>query len=174
MPTTLSAGAYFPPLIVPKAGGGEIMLSEVGGGDKWGMVIVYRGKHCPLCAKYFKQLEEMKATFEELNIGIVGISADPEEKALAFIEDTGTTVPIGYNLSVDQMKPLGLFISDPRSPEETDRPFAEPGLFVVQGDGTTRIIDVSNAPFARPDLQTLAGGIKFLRANTDYPVRGTH
>jgi hypothetical protein len=71
------------------------------------------------------------------------------------------------------MKTLGLYISDPRSPQETDRPFSEPGLFVINADGAVQIVDVSNAPFARPELKGVANGIKFVRGN-DYPVRGTH
>ena len=37
--------------------------------------------------------------------------------------------------------------------------------------GNIQIIDISNATFARPDLEGLLGGIKLVRAN-DYPVRG--
>ena len=56
---------------------------------------------------------------------------------------------------------------------ETDQPFAEPGVFVVNGDGNIQILDISNAPFARPDLEGLLNGVKFVRDN-DYPIRGTH
>ena len=34
-----------------------------------------------------------------------------------------------------QMLALGLYVSEPRSEEETDRPFAEPGVFVINADG---------------------------------------
>ncbi len=61
----------------------------------------------------------------------------------------------------------------PATRTETDRPFAEPGLFVINADERIQIIDISNAPFARPDLQGIANGINFIRGN-DYPVRGTH
>ena len=33
------------------------------------------------------------------------------------------------------MQALGLYVSTPRSPQETDRPFAEPGLFLINPDG---------------------------------------
>lgn len=171
MPAALTAGSVYPSITVPKVGGGTLDLGGAGG--DWRMVIVYRGKHCPLCAKYFKQLEGMKDRFAELGVEVVAVSADPEGKAQAFVEDTGTTVPMGYDLSLDQMAEMGLYISDPRSPEETDRPFAEPGLFVLNAERKVQILDISNAPFARPDLEVLAGGIKFVRGN-DYPIRGTH
>jgi len=173
MPTTLNANAPLPAITVPKVGGGTLTLGETGGGETWRMVIVYRGKHCPLCAKYFRELEDMLGTFRDLNVEVVAVSADPQEKADAFVADTGTSVPVGYDLGIDDMRALGLYISDPRSPQETDRPFAEPGLFLLRGDGGLQIVDVSNAPFSRPDLSTLAKGIAFVR-DKDYPARGTH
>ena len=88
-------------------------------------------------------------------------------------QDQTLSLAIGYDLSVTQMRELGLFVSDPRSPLETDRPFAEPGLFVINAEGDIQIIDLSNAPFARPDLQSLLNGVKFIR-DKDYPIRGTH
>jgi hypothetical protein len=69
------------------------------------------------------------------------------------------------------MQTLGLYVSEPRSEKETDLPFAEPGIFVINADGLLQVIDISNAPFARPDLEGLAKGLKFIRDN-DYPIRG--
>lgn len=43
--TKLSAGSAFPDLTVPKVGGGELAPAKLEG---WRMVVVYRGKHCPL------------------------------------------------------------------------------------------------------------------------------
>jgi len=63
-------------------------------------------------------------------------------------------------------------ISNPRSADETARPFSEPALFLVNPDGILQIIDISNAPFSRPDLPTLLDGLEFLFVNK-YPIRGT-
>jgi hypothetical protein len=43
---------------------------------------------------------------------------------------------------------------------------------VIHDDGKLKIVDVSNAPFARPALKSLLDGLTFIR-NKDYPVRGT-
>jgi hypothetical protein len=72
------------------------------------------------------------------------------------------------------MRARGIYISNPRSPEETDRRFAEPGIFVVNADGNLQITDSSNAPFVRPELAKIAGGIRYVRnPENDYPIRGT-
>jgi peroxiredoxin len=165
----LEAGAAFPDLSVPKAGGGEIKL---GGDGRWQMLIVYRGKHCPLCRKYLKTLDGLLDEFQVLETEVVAVSGDPQEKAESEASEEGWRFPVGYDLSPDAMRQLGLYISEPRSLTETDRPFAEPGLFVINPDGVTHIVDISNAPFARPDLQGVLNGIKLIREK-NYPIRGT-
>ncbi|WP_292456148.1 hypothetical protein [Methylibium sp.] len=42
---------------------------------------------------------------------------------------------------------------------------------MINPAGDTQIIDISNAPFARPDLKSLLKGIQFVMSN-DYPIRG--
>lgn len=171
--TGLVAGSAFPNQEVAQVGGGTLTLGAPRDGYDWQMVVVYRGLHCPLCKKYLVQLDEMMGTFNELGVDIVTVSGDPEDKAKAMIEEKGLGLTVGYGLSTAQMSAMGLYISDPRSPQETDRPFPEPGVFIINGKGNIQILDISNAPFARPDLESLANGVKFIRAN-DYPIRGTH
>jgi len=88
------------------------------------------------------------------------------------VAEFGWRFPIGHDLSVAQMHELGLYVSNPRSPQETDRPFAEPGLFLINPDGMVQIVDISNAPFARPDLAGIARGAKRIQ-EMKYPIRGT-
>ncbi|WP_291688986.1 hypothetical protein [Bradyrhizobium sp.] len=67
---------------------------------------------------------------------------------------------------------MGLYISSPRSAEEIDRRFSEPGLLVVNPERKVQIIDISNAPFARPDLEGIMEAVKFIQEK-QYPIRGT-
>ncbi len=164
----LAAGAIFPEMTLALVGGGDVRL---GGKGKWQAVVVYRGRHCPLCKKYLKTLDGLKEDFEAAGVDLVAVSADPREKAEADVAGEGWRFPVGYGLTVEQMRALGLYISDPRSPQETDRRFSEPGLFVINDEGRVQIVDVSNAPFARPDLNALLGGIRFVREK-GYPIRG--
>ncbi|WP_272005812.1 peroxiredoxin-like family protein [Roseovarius sp. ZX-A-9] len=170
---TLDAGMAFPKQTIPQLGGGELTLGTPQGGRDWQMVVIYRGLHCPICKKYLTGLEKLLPRFHDNGIDVVAASGDPEAKAQAMAEELGLTVPVGYDLSIAQMRDLGLYISDPRSPQETDRPFPEPGVFVINAEGKLHIVDVSNAPFSRPDLEGLAGGLEFIRGN-EYPIRGTH
>ena len=167
--TKLGAGAVFPAMSWPQVGGGSVDPWKTHG---WRMLIVYRGKHCPLCKRYFKTLDGMLDEFRAAGIAVMAVSADSQEKAQADIAEQGWRFPVGYGLTSDQMRQLGLYVSDPRSPQETDRPFAEPGLFVINPEGKVQIVDISNAPFARPDLASILQGVKFVREK-QYPIRGT-
>jgi peroxiredoxin len=168
----LESGTPFPEIELPRLGGGMLRLGEPGAGHNWQMAVVYRGLHCPLCKTYLARLGSLLARFHGIGIEVVAVSGDPEEKAAAMAEEVGLSMPMGYGMTTDQMRRLGVYISAPRGPQETDRPFPEPALFVINDEGLLHIIDISNAPFSRPDLEALAGGLEFIRAN-DYPIRGT-
>lgn len=168
----LQSGDPFPKQEVARLGGGRLTLGVPEGGRDWQMVVVYRGLHCPICKQYLTRLEALKARFDGLGIDVVAVSGDPEEKARAMADALGLSVPVGYDLSTEQMRALGVYISAPRGPRETDRPFPEPAVFVINEEGRLHIVNISNAPFARPDLEALAGGLEFIRKN-GYPIRGT-
>jgi peroxiredoxin len=174
MPNVLTPDAAFPQVEISTLKHGKV---TVGQADKskgdWQLVIVYRGKHCPICKKYLTELNGMLDDFAVINVDVLALSADPKEKAEASASEIGYDGVIGYDLSPAQMAQLGVYISDPRSPQETDRPFAEPAAFVVRDNGKLHIVDVSNAPFSRPALKGLLDGLTFIR-DKDYPVRGTH
>ncbi|MEH6526080.1 MAG: peroxiredoxin-like family protein [Sneathiella sp.] len=170
----LAPGSIFPEVIVPTVAGGQVILGKAGSdNDHWQLVVVYRGKHCPICARYLTTLKELESEFGAQGVDIVAVSGDGIEKAKTQVEEGELSFPVGYDLQPSQMEALGLYISDPRSPQETDQPFAEPGLFAIRPDGQIQIIDISNAPFARPDLNSILKGITFIREK-GYPIRGTH
>ena len=90
------------------------------------------------------------------------------------VESAKLSIPVGYSLSIQQMKKLRLYISNPSSHKETDRPFPEPGKLAVNTEGKIHLIDISNAPFNRSDLGELLKTIEWIKGN-DYPIiRGTY
>ena len=169
MPISLNAGEALPVTTLQLVGGGEMLL---GGDAGWRLLVVYRGKHCPLCKKYLTKLEGLQSKFGDAGASIVAISGDPLEKAESDRAELSLSFPVAYGLSLEQMRQWGLYVSSPRSDQETDRAFAEPGLFLLRPDGNIQIVDISNAPFARPDLETILLGLT-MAIEKGYPVRGT-
>ena len=169
----LESGGVLPALTLPLVQGGEITLGQTKTPDAWQVVIVYRGLHCPLCNKHLKRLEELREGFAKANAELIAVSGDPIEKAQTIVELHGLNFPVAYGLSIEQMRQLGLYISNPRSPEETDRPFAEPATFALNAEGRLHLIEISNTPFNRADLVELLDTVEWIQ-ETDYPIRGTH
>ena len=171
----LEAGSSFPEITVSQLNGGSMTLGKPKIGFDWQLIVVYRGKHCPICTNYLRELDQALTNLNALGVDVVAVSADPEEKAKDQISTVKPKYNIGYDLSIEQMTQLGLYISNPRSEQETDRPFAEPGLFIVNETGTVQVTDISNAPFTRPQIESLVKGIGFIRRpENKYPIRGTY
>jgi len=168
MSKKISAGSAMPAISVPKLGGGAL---DLGGNGTWRMVIVYRGKHCPICKRYLSGIEALQGEIDDLGLEVVAVSGDSEEQAQAVADETGVKIPVGYGLTKAQMHQLGLYVSTPR-PNETDHEFPEPGMFVVNDQGQVQIVDISNAPFARPEIASILRGIRFIQEK-GYPIRGT-
>lgn len=172
--TKFTAGDMFPAITLPTLGSDSVTLGQPQNGADWQLVVIYRGKHCPLCTRYLNALETYKAQFLALGVDIVAASADSQAQLAAHMPQLSVSYPIGYGLSIEQMQALGLYISHPRSEQETDHPFAEPGLFVINEKGQVQVVDISNGPFARPELEVLLSGLAFIRnPENNYPIRGT-
>ena len=170
----IKSGSLFPSTLVKTLDGKEINLAEINQGADWKMVVVYRGRHCPLCTKYLNKLETFKERLASNGVEVIAVSADSKEQLESHLTHLDISFPIAYGLTVEAIQTLGLYISSPRSENETDHPFAEPGLFVINDKGQIHIVDISNAPFARPELETLVSGLEFIRApENNYPIRGT-
>lgn len=138
--------------------------------DRWTMVFVYRGRHCPRCKRFLNKLNAALPEWEEI-LDVVVVSSDSKEKALADRAEFNWNFDQCYGLNEAQMRSLGLYVSAPLSEAETTGLFAEPGAFGLRPDGTLMLVDISNGPAARPDLVELLDGMHFNIAN-DRPTRG--
>ncbi|MEP3347255.1 MAG: redoxin domain-containing protein [Litoreibacter sp.] len=168
--TKPEAGGLFPQMTFDKLGGGSISVG--GPKDRYSLFIVYRGKHCGRCKKYLNGLQAIASDWEAAGFDISVVSADPESKAQQDVAEYGWDFDLGYGLTEEQMEKLGVYISNPLSPDETDRRFSEPAIFCIRPDGVIQIVCLSNGPAARPDLEELLDGMKF---NIEHkrPARGT-
>ena len=171
----LEAGSPFPSTVVSGLDGTQRDISRPVDGADWHMVVVYRGRHCPMCTRYLNKLESHVPALRDIGISLNVVSGDSKAQLLQHQETLEVSFPLHYGLTIDQMKALGLYISHPRSEKETDHPFAEPGVFVINEHGTLQVVDLSNNPFVRPELETLVSGLKWIRnPDNNYPIRGTY
>ena len=164
-----AAGQPFPILNVNMTSG---EIATVGTpGERWQLVVVYRGKHCGRCKKYLNILENMKGEWAAADFDVITFSADSLEKAQADISEFSWSFPVGFGLTETDMRRMGVYVSDPLSPDEADGRFSEPAVFVLRPDATIQIAAISNGPSARPDLAELLDGMIFT-INNQKPARG--
>lgn len=163
-------GAAIAPLTLPMVGA-ESDLTIGGDKPRWSILFVYRGRHCPRCKRFLNKLNAALPQWTE-HMDVVVASADNAEKAAADRDEFGWKFDLCYGLKEDHMRALGLYVSTPLSEAETTGNFAEPGAFALRPDGTLMLVDISNGPAARPDLEELLDGMIFNITN-DRPVRGT-
>ena len=171
----LHAGDSFPSLLAFDDGDNQVDITTPGNGADWKMIVVYRGRHCPLCTKFLNRLTDYRQRLLDIGVDVGAVSADSREQLDEHRSRLDVSFPLYHGLTLEQMQDLGLYISVPRSEKETDHNFAEPGLFVVNDDGRLQVVDISNNPFARPDIEVFVSGLEWIRSpDNNYPIRGTY
>ena len=96
-------------------------ISIGGPKDRWTMLFVYRGRHCPRCKRFLNKLNDALPEWVAA-MDVVVVSADSREKALTDREEFGWKFDLCYGLTEAQMRSLDLFVSEPLSDAETTGP----------------------------------------------------
>ncbi len=164
-----------PSLNVPLVSGGRFVLGATPG-ERFDLLVFYRGLHCPVCTKYLTDLARLAPEFISRGVQVTAISSDSEERGKLMAEKINArAVKFVYGLSLRNARQWGLYISASRGKSslgiEEPALFSEPAVFIVKPDGTLYYGSVQTMPFARPSFQELLGAIDFAIAN-DYPARG--
>lgn len=135
------------------------------------MLVVYRGKHCPVCKKQLTELQKNIKNFTDKGVNILAISSDTKEKAQASYDEWNIPdIPLGCGFDIEEARTWGLYISNGIKDTEPDQ-FIEPGLFLIRPDGTLYSVSIQSMPFARPPWEDVLKGIEFI-IEKDYPARG--
>ena len=177
MPQALLPRHPVPALNVPLVDGGRFALGAASG-ERFDLIVFYRGLHCPLCAKYLLELERLSSDFASRGVQVLAVSSDTEERGEEMAQKVQAKgVKFAYGLSLKSARQWGLYISTSRGKTsigiEEPALFSEPGVFIVRPDGTLYYGAVQTMPFARPGFQDLLGAIDFAIAK-DYPARGEY
>ena len=167
---TIKPGTAVPSLTLPLVGGGRFSL-DASQARTFSMLVVYRGRHCPICKAYLTDLEHKLDAFAEHGVEVVAISTDSQEAAEATSREWAIErTPIAHGLGIDEARAWGLFVSSAIKAGEPAL-FAEPGLFLVRPDRTLYCASIQTMPFARPAFADVLKAVAFVTEN-DYPPRG--
>ena len=172
MSTTPKPDSQTPALAVDTVGGGRFDLAAETP-ENFTMVVFYRGYHCPLCKAYLRKLDGLVSAYQAAGFSVIAVSMDGAERAVKSAEEWELSkLKIGYGLSEATARHWGLFISKAIRDTESHI-FSEPGLFWIRPDGRLYMIDISNMPWARPDVEFMLSKVPFAVENK-YPARGSY
>ncbi len=171
MTTHLTPDTRAPALTVDIVGGGRFDLAAQAP-KNFTKIVFYRGYHCPVCRTYLQKLNGLVGDYESVGFSVIALSMDGAERATKSVEEWKLSkLKIGFGLSEQAARQWGLYISQAIKEAEADI-FCEPGLFWVRADGRVYLVDISNMPWSRPDLEFLLSKVPFA-VEKKYPVRGT-
>ncbi len=159
----------FTPLSFKQLDGDDVAFGAPGA---WQALFVIRGQHCPICKSYLSEIEQRREALAALGVSVAAVSADSEAQTRVTAAAAKVSFPLLYGMDEGTMHRLGLYVSEPRSAQETDHRFPEPALFVVNPEGVLQLVDIANAPFLRPDPDRIVRGLGFV-IEKNYPIRGT-
>jgi len=166
----LIPGQPFPQLDLPRAGGGRLRTGDLKPGFMT-LLNVYRGLHCPRCARQLGDIVANKARFDALGIEVVSISTDSRERAEKAVAEWGLgDMAVGYDLPIGTARSLGLNISQTIREAEPAL-FAEAAVFFIQRDGVLWGSSINTFPFLRPTAEQLLDAAD-MASGRNYPPRG--
>jgi len=172
MPIMLTPDAQVPALEVATVNGDTWSLANQTP-ENFTMIVFYRGLHCPVCKAYLQKMESLNADYQDAGFSTIAISMNTAQLAKQTVEEWDlNSLTVGHSLGESIAHDWGLYLSTAIKDGEAAL-FNEPGMFWVRPDGRLYMVDVSNMPWSRPDLEFLHSKIPFAVEN-NYPARGGH
>lgn len=172
---TLTPTHAAPPLSLQLTGGGSTddLLLGTGADGRFSLVVFFRGLHCPVCRKQLGELDGRLGDLREAGVGrVLAVSMETSERSAELVEKWHLEgLPVAHGLSQAAAREWGVFVSTAISDGEPPL-FNEPGIFVLDADGTVYWSSVSSMPFGRPPLDEVIAGLQFAQKQ-DYPARGS-
>jgi peroxiredoxin len=153
----LHNGEMFPPLSVPKAGGGTLDLP----GDlkgSFGVVLIYRGAWCPYCNAQLSAFERASGKLAEVGVKVAAFSVDDEATTAALVAKHGIRYPVGYGANADEVAAAtGAYVNEnPRYVQSTG--------FVLAPDGAVVTAVYSSGAIGRLVPDDVAGLVAYIKS----------
>jgi peroxiredoxin len=171
---TLTPTHTAPSLSLPLTGGGSTddLALGTGADGRFSPVVFFRGLHCPVCRKQVGELDRRLGDLREAGVGrVVAVSMETSERSAQLVQEWHLgDLPVAHGLSEASAREWGLFVSTAIKDGEAPV-FNEPGVFVLDADGTVYWSNVSSMPFGRPALDDVLAGLQFAQQQ-DYPAQG--
>jgi len=75
---------------------------------KWQLIVVYRGKHCPVSRNYLASLQQIIYELDDLGVEVLALTADGREKAEAFVSSPCAILNFRFQSSCSTCEALAI------------------------------------------------------------------
>eukprot|EP00428_Durinskia_dybowskii_P087004 CAMPEP_0170440008 /NCGR_PEP_ID=MMETSP0117_2-20130122/46095_1 /TAXON_ID=400756 /ORGANISM="Durinskia baltica, Strain CSIRO CS-38" /LENGTH=173 /DNA_ID=CAMNT_0010700381 /DNA_START=51 /DNA_END=568 /DNA_ORIENTATION=- len=103
----LKPGDHFPRVVLHSNCGEDLNLQV--SRSRARLIVFFRGSFCNFCEEALLEINCRMDTFERENIDVVAVSADTVQESKDLSTRLGLRFPIACDLTVDQMRTLGLY-----------------------------------------------------------------
>ncbi|MCZ2402530.1 redoxin domain-containing protein [Paenarthrobacter sp. Z7-10] len=163
-----------PDLSLELVGTGTTADLDLGTGDggRFSMIVFYRGLHCPICRKQLSEIDRRIEDLKSAGIGrVVAVSMETGDRSKSVVEQWHlANLPVAHGLSEESARFWGLNLSRAIKDGEPEL-FNEPGIFILDDDGTLFWSSTATMPFGRPSLDDVLAGVRYAYDHA-YPARG--
>lgn len=155
--TRVARGQTLPTWEAPLVGSGQINLPE-DVADGWAVVLFYRGHWCPYCRQQLTDFQAHLEAFQERDVAVVALSADPADQAELTVERHGLEFPVAYGIEPRRAREtLGSYLGP-------DEGFVQATGFVLAPDGEVKLAVYSSGAVGRLVAKDVLGFIDYERS----------
>ena len=130
----------------------------------YNVVLVNRGAWCPFCVGQLRAFQAGLAKLADDGIGVVSLSADPHDQALAMVAEHKLSFPVAYGASVGRIgEMLGVYYEP--HPMSGSPHFHAAG-FVLGPGGTVLLAVYSSGAIGRLVWQDVLGYVNYIRSHS--------
>lgn len=152
----LSPGDVFPTLTLDRPGGGSFVIPG-DFGDRYGVVLFYRGSWCPYCNAQLRAFQRALEPLNDIGIGVAALSVDDEATTAELIDKHRLTYPVGHSADAGQLAAAtGAFV-DP------DGGFLQSTGFVLDPAGRVIVSVYSSGAIGRLVPDDVLGLVRYHR-----------
>ena len=130
----------------------------------YNVVLVNRGAWCPYCAAQLRTFQIGMGKLADEGIGVVSLSAEPRDQALAMVAEHQLGFPVAYGASIDWIaEMLGVYYE----PHPTSgSPHFHAAGFVLGPGGKVLLAVYSSGAIGRLVWQDVLGYVKYVRSHS--------
>ena len=154
----LQNGQMFPPLALPRVGGGTLTLPDDLSGS-FGVVLLYRGAWCPYCNAQLASFGRASEALAAAGIKVAALSVDDDATSSALVDKLRLGFPVGHSADADGIAGThGAYLNDdPRYLQSTG--------FVLTPDGRVATAIYSSGAIGRLLPDDALGLVQYLQNN---------